>query len=652
MSANQLADVRHGVRIFVSLATLMFMAFIGGLSALVFVSSVWLVSRTLARTLQTSTRTGILLSILVHFLVIAILCIVVFPWLKNVDSTLVNWLFHGRVTPGFKIADSQSVSDTGRQLSRIAGLLGLSLPGLAVLVSNVKTGTVKRGQLHEPQAFNHLIWTIPVFLVAILKLREPWNLLASVASGDGRNNFLLVLAARSSSLKHFTFIDVGILPNCFAAFISAGNGALGKRDVADLWALNSAYLVAGGLVALALSSILANFERTDRQRRRIAIVGALSGVSIAVNPALLSFCLNDGFLSLYFAVGIACAGIHVVTHVRRQGHQMMVLAGLLLLLSLTYVLLVPSIAFMALPFVVSNIRENWGRPQIRYLIAFSVIVSGFGVGAFGKNIWTTYIASATLPGAFIPFSPKLLIALTLAQLALAITSRGQMAKLWLATALMGLTTLLQYSVIEIAAGLYFSEQNSYYGTKIIVAVSTLSTILTAALGLKAVYCSSPRVRLGGHLLTLIVAVSTCAYFLLGSQTRLTSALPLIENGWGYPSGDEIHQAVDSWHGVPFMFIEYSNSLETAKGTWRAETQSANDRLLNFWSPLFWNVDSQSDVELYNWIYGKWNPDDLESMCDLFATRKLAVITRSTSLHERIAALCPTTPRIILISPSN
>lgn len=652
MSAYQFVEVRRGVSIFVSLATLILIAFIGGLSALVFVSSVWLVSPTLARILRTSPKTGLLLSIFIHFLVVALLCIVVFPWLKNIDSILVNWLFRGEITTGFKIADSQSVSETGRQVSRIAGLLGLSLPGLAVLVSNFKTRKVQRNQLHQPQTLNHFIWTIPLFLVAILKLREPWNLLASVASGDGRNNFLLVVAARSSSLKHFTFIDVGILPNCFAALISAGNGSRGIRDVADLWGLSFAYLIAGGLIALSVASMWTDFENADRKRKWFVLVGALGGLSIATNPALLSFCLNDGFLSLYFAVGITCAGICVVNRLDHQGHQIVVLAAVILLLSLTYVLFVPSIVVMALPFIVSNIRENWSRAQVRYWLAISVIVGGFGVGIFGRSIWTTYIASATLPGAFIPVSPKLLIVLSLSQLALAITSHGQMAKLWLATALLGLATLLQYSVIEIAAGLYFSEQNSYYGTKIIVAASTISIILTAALGLNSLYRRSSGVHVGGTLLTLIFAVSTCAYFVLGSQIRLTSPIPLIENGWGYPSGEEFHQAVDSWHGVPFVFVEYSNSLESAKGTWRAETQSANDRLLNFWSPLFWNADSQSDVELYNWIYGKWNPTDLESMCDLFATRKLAVITRSTSLGERILASCSTVPRIVLMKPSN
>jgi hypothetical protein len=98
-----------------------------------------------------------------------------------------------------------------------------------------------------------------------------------------------------------------------------------------------------------------------------------------------------------------------------------------------------------------------------------------------------------------------------------------------------------------------------------------------------------------------------------------------------------------------MYVEFSKSPSDADGTWRAETQAANDRILNFWSPIFWNVHKESNIGLYNWIYGQWNPTDLNSLCPLFESNIDVVVTRSMSLKNRLSTTCVQIPEVEVVS---
>jgi hypothetical protein len=147
----------------------------------------------------------------------------------------------------------------------------------------------------------------------------------------------------------------------------------------------------------------------------------------------------------------------------------------------------------------------------------------------------------------------------------------------------------------------------------------------------------------GLALTAVLLISGA--FFLSTQTRLNSAIPPVLNGWGYPDADELQEVVSHWNGPPFLFLEYSNSLDRAKGTWRAETQQANDRLLNFWSPVFWNLSSESKVDTSRWLYDSWNPRDLGSMCTLIKNSIDLIVTRSPTLEHRLENDCGFTPTI-------
>jgi hypothetical protein len=272
--------------------------------------------------------------------------------------------------------------------------------------------------------------------------------------------------------------------------------------------------------------------------------------------------------------------------------------------------------------------------------------------AFGGQIWKTYLASVTLSGAFIPMAPMMLICLITFQLIASNHCKKELVYYWRGLSFFGLATLIQYSVIEIANGSFFDAANSYYGTKILVATSFVSVAFSFPLLSSSIHESITfSLKQLGRWLSLGVLVCTMgfSYYGLSSQTRLPSPIPMIINGWGYPDSSDVQQVVSNWPNRYVMYVEFSKFPSDADGTWRAETQAANDRILNFWSPTFWNVYKESNVGMYNWIYGQWNPNELKSLCPLFESKIDVVLTRSTSLLDRISTTCLYKPEVVVVS---
>ena len=553
--------------------------------------------------------------------------------------------FNGGAYEGFKIADSASVSTLGREVSRLGALLLMALPSLVSLIlSRLKrwslTNTILVSMKHVP-----LDWLVFLIPFAVLKMFHPWYLLAPFSSGDGRNNLLLTISARMSALKPLTFIDVGVLPNTFASLISSGNGAIGKTDVADLWAISFVYVTAIGLVVWALSRAVDINNLPIKWGRTFRSMIFLGALLFAINPAFLSFCLNDGFFSLYFAVALLVAGITFLFSCESRVLSVACVCILTMLLALSYVILLPTWLAFSLPFTFYNQGFTLGNRYARRSIAALVVVGGLFMVVYGSDIWSTYLKSVKLHGAFIPMSPMLLVSLVIFQTCIALFSSVRRSQNWKFVALMGSLTLFQYSIIEIANSSFFMDDDSYYGTKILVATTALSVTFTCLLIINEILRNSLLLRNLTICLFLTTTVMFSGSVLLSHQTRLTNAIPSILNRWGYPDAEELRVAVNHWNGPSFLFLEYSNSPKYARGTWRSESQEANDRLLNFWSPIFWNINAKSDIADYNWIYENWNPADLASMCPEIKKSIQIVITRSPSLKDRLISSCGWAPTV-------
>lgn len=629
-----------------SLITVVLAAFIGGRGAAMLVFSVYLLAIHLRQKLDNGPTNAILVSFLIHCSWIGIICCLIIPLIKNIDMAPINYLFTGATTKSFSLGDSNTMAATGRDLSVFGASFSILLPSLAVLpmmFRNRKKNLNKSIGSHE----QFLNIGIAVGVFAVIKATDAWNALAPVMSGDGRNNYLLTYAARSSAFKPSTFIDVGILPNAIAGLVSASNGANGVNKISDVWAIAFVYVLAAGFIGTAVVAYIR--EKIKKESKLIILFLVFGSSLIVVNPIALSFCLNDGFFSLYFSLSIACSLLAISQSSQMNRWTLIGLVAGLLALMMCYVILVPSLVAGLFVFLIAKLPRN-EKIKIAQIILFPVgvlFVLAFSVA--GKRIWQTYIEKALLPGAVTPIDPKILITCIIVLIFFAIYSKHAIRWNAVAVAVIGVISLMQYSIIEIAAGQFLSDADSYYGTKIITATTFIVATFTTAI---FVITFIRRSKIDGISKIVKVSVFSTVLFFVGSEMmaygyKLPNALPRISEGWGYTSAEEISVAVNHWGGPPFLFLEYSKSLEISAGTWRAETQSANDRLLNFWSPIFWNIDERSSRELYQWIYGQWNPVDLETMCPILVAPIKVIITRSSTLEGRLQAVCEAVPRVSL-----
>jgi len=618
----------------------------GGFGATFLFTSIACTAYAIHKRGKTDWKVAIIGGYLINASYLTLVSLVVLPLLKHVSGFPFEILFREHIQTSFKMSDSLSVSHDSRQLNQLGSLLFIGFPGLVVLFA--KRHPSFSNSFNEKVRANFVL-SPPFLLVlsySVLKLLKPWHLLAPIMSGDGRNNFLLTMAARSSALKPLTFIDVGILPNSMASFLSAANGSNGVFDVRDLWAMSFVWMMSTLLIAIALSQVIESALGLKELGKPSLLALSLVTVLFATNPAILSFCLNDGFFSLYCSVALLSSGI-AIAFVRQSRIEIVVLIiAVSIGLTFSYILLLPAFAAFVMPFVYKIFKDNGNNfrwRQLQVCISFGVLV---GVGVIGHHVWKTYLSSVTLSGAFIPMAPTMLACLVTLQFVISKYVKDELIRYWQGLSLLGFASLIQYSVIEIANSSFFDANNSYYGTKIVVATTFISVSFSVPLLFSSILAAKQlmnRLALGA-----LICVMGLSYYGLSSQTRLPSPIPMILKGWGYPDSREAEIAVGYWSTRNVMFVEFSKYPSNADGTWRAETQDANDRILNFWSPAFWNVDGKSYVALYNWIYSDWDPNNLSSLCPLFQSDIDVVVTRSISLEDRLRSACALLPEFRLV----
>ena len=618
----------------------------GGLAAVVLVISIYITTAVITTIYSFDSSKTLLFSLLSHIVWVGIACLFFLPLLKHWNISPGSLFFKQGLQNSLMMGETTFLPRYSQEVSQTGALFLLAFPGLLT----IGTALVKR-QLRAAELIririNGVSGLLAIFVpYAILKMLTPWYAVAPFTSGDGRNNLLLTMGFRFAALKPLTFIDIGILPNALAGLISAGNGAIGVTDVADIWAIAFVYLLAIGIITLSFFYAVGLSDIPIKSQKHLDALLVLGGLLFALNPALLSFCLNDGFFSLYFATALLVAGSTMILDCSSKHSTILIFIAVLLALSFSYSLLVPAWLAVAAPILWDRRpRKSSGNSLMKVLWPCLLVLLGMIFNFFGGDIWTRYLRSVTLRGAVIPMSPKLLAFLIIAQISVSLLSTGQRSLQWKALAYMGTATLVQYSVIEIANSTFLLNDNSYYGTKIVVSTTAVSTMLTCLLVTKELVQQKSLIKSSAVGLLLTAMVLACCAFFLSTQTRLDSAIPPVLKGWGYPDADELQEVVSHWNGPPFLFLEYSNSLDRAKGTWRAETQQANDRLLNFWSPVFWNVSSESKVDTSRWIYDSWNPGDLGSMCTLIKNSIDIIVTRSITLEDRLQNDCGFTPTI-------
>jgi hypothetical protein len=177
-----------------------------------------------------------------------------------------------------------------------------------------------------------IVALIPAVFAAVVKLRESSHLLAIAMSGDSRNHFLLTQTIRLSGELVIGRGQWGVpkFANGIAAWLSAGNGAMGTLQRTDIEGMLGVYfLTLMGLSVVFAAGILlaANYSRIAR-RAQSAISGlAVVSVFAVFSGIIMGSILVDGFLSL--SLGVLLLAISFVIGIKALERPSFVMFGIL-----------------------------------------------------------------------------------------------------------------------------------------------------------------------------------------------------------------------------------------------------------------------------------------------------------------------------------
>jgi hypothetical protein len=177
-----------------------------------------------------------------------------------------------------------------------------------------------------------------------------------------------------------------------------------------------------------------------------------------------------------------------------------------------------------------------------------------------------------------------------------------------------------------------SDAYGYYGAKLIYASNFVSWFLFAALVSTVLFTLITKMegkstKGYGRARTFLVPVTLMMTVVGGSIagtfhfTHASSPIKKVLNNWDAPSAQTVGKILDLWNEGESSFIFAQHSSE------------ANDRIANFWSPYFW------DVNMWHWIYAPYMID-APRLCDPINGREVLLVTSSGTLARQFRSYCP------------
>jgi hypothetical protein len=121
--------------------------------------------------------------------------------------------------------------------------------------------------------------------------------------------------------------------------------------------------------------------------------------------------------------------------------------------------------------------------------------------------------------------------------------------------------------------------------------------------------------------TLLVGLVGGFFIMVSDRTQVPSPVSLMRKGWDTPSSLVVQKTFELWSDdTPYIFAGYFNE--------------ANDRIANFWSPYFWQVNR------WEWTYNSYSVSP-EGLCSVVEAKEIVVYTQTSDLKDRVNQICPT-----------
>jgi hypothetical protein len=489
---------------------------------------------------------------------------------------------------------------------------------------------------NEDQRIIRYLSLVPLLAIAVLQYTNRLQSLAFTMSGDARNVFLLIMRSRLDlSFPSFTeMVNLGRFGEILAGGISIANGNLGYPNIGDQYAMRSVYLVALTLIVVSLSAIVISRSSELRKSSRIFRNCALLIVTIflIINPYPISEILNSGFFSMFSSIGFLIATVSFIcspTQPRSDVIIFMVIGGALTCLSyqLFGLIVLPTI-------LVLLCIHSWHRVQRWYFRVIGILFMS-GVAIMVAKGWPVisekFERKVNEIGSIQPTTNRFTLVVLLLAVLFLISMRTNLRHLSLK--IIGLTgsSLLALQLIKGARG-NSSDAYGYYGAKVIYASNFVSWFLVVSLVSTLLFTLTTKVEgksTKGYVkvLTLLVPTTLMMAAVSGSIagtlhfTHAPSPIRKVLNDWDAPSSQTVGKILDLWNEGESSFIFAQHSSE------------ANDRIANFWSPYFW------DVNMWQWIYAPYMID-APRLCPPINGRAVLLVTSSGSLVRQFRSFCP------------
>jgi hypothetical protein len=489
---------------------------------------------------------------------------------------------------------------------------------------------------YEDQLIIRYLSLAPLAAIALLQATNRLQSLAFTMSGDARNVFLSVMNSRLDlSFPSFTgMANAGRFGESLAAGISIANGNSGFPNIGDQYAVRSVYVMALTLIVVSFSAIV--MSRSTELRHSLKILRNCSlmvmTLFLLINPYPLYEMLNSGFFSMFASIGFLTATVSFIctpTQARSDEVIFMAIGGALTFFSyqLLGLIVIPTILVLLCIHLWLRVRRWYLRVAGILLVGGSAYLVAKERSGISEKFEIRVNEIASIQPTTIRFT---LVVLFIAILIL-ISMRPNLRDLGFK--IIGLTgsSLIALQMINVARG-NNPDAYGYYGAKLIYASNFVSWFLLAAVVTTLLLALIPKIGpklTKGHVKTLTfllpttLMVGVVAGSIAGTFhfSQAPSPLRKVLSDWDAPSTQTVGKVLDLWDEGELSYVFAQHSSE------------ANDRIANFWSPYFW------DVNMWHWIYASYMVD-APRLCGPINGREVLLVTSSDSLVRQFPSFCP------------
>ena len=107
----------------------------------------------------------------------------------------------------------------------------------------------------------------------------------------------------------------------------------------------------------------------------------------------------------------------------------------------------------------------------------------------------------------------------------------------------------------------------------------------------------------------------------------------IQRGWVNPDAKSIRTVIGHWKKGPMLYFQFAKNDDLY-----GYPSASADRILNFWSPLFWDASGEYS-NFYTWAYLGQSSSDPAILCEIIKSKQITIVTRNPELPAQVAISC-------------